>query len=103
MRARLYVCDVCGEVEDKNHGGAFYIFRYKQKFSGCNWYVRHKMVMCHECFHKMLDFCRNDEEKECERPQGKWKTVEGVDGDEYYENNMNFCPNCGADMRGGAE
>ena len=51
-----------------------------------------------------------------ERPQGEWKTVEGVDGDEYYEcsncgepwvltagtpkdNNMNFCPNCGADMR----
>ena len=54
------------------------------------------------------------------RPQGEWKTVEGIDGDEYYEcsncgepwelmagtpkdNNMNFCPNCGADMRGGAE
>lgn len=54
-------------------------------------------------------------------PQGEWKTVEGYDGDEYYEcsncgepwvlyagtpetNNMNFCPNCGADMRkGGAE
>ena len=55
-----------------------------------------------------------------ERPQGEWKTVEGIDGDEYYEcsncgepwflsagtpkdNNMNFCPNCGADMRGGKE
>lgn len=54
------------------------------------------------------------------RPKGEWKTVEGYDGDEYYEcsncgepwflsagtpkdNNMNFCPNCGADMRGGAE
>lgn len=53
-----------------------------------------------------------------DRPQGEWKTVEGVDGDEYYEcsncgepwvltagtpkeNNMNFCPNCGADMRKG--
>lgn len=52
------------------------------------------------------------------RPQGEWKTVEGYDGDEYYEctncgepwflsagtpkdNNMNFCPNCGADMRKG--
>ena len=52
------------------------------------------------------------------RPQGEWKTVEGIDGDEYYEcsncgepwelmagtpkdNNMNFCPNCGADMRKG--
>ena len=52
-----------------------------------------------------------------DRPQGKWKTVEGYDGDEYYEcsncgepwvlttgtpeeNNMNFCPNCGADMQG---
>ena len=56
-----------------------------------------------------------------DRPQGKWKTVDGYDGDEYYEcsncgepwvlyagtpeeNNMNFCPNCGADLRkGGAE
>ena len=53
-----------------------------------------------------------------ERPQGEWKTVKGIDGDEYYEcsncgepwvlmagtpkdNNMNFCPQCGADMRGG--
>ena len=55
-----------------------------------------------------------------ERPKGEWKTVEGIDGDEYYEcsncgepwvltagtpkdNNMNFCPNCGAKMKGGAE
>jgi len=54
------------------------------------------------------------------RPQGKWKTNEGYDGDEYYEcsncgepwflsagtpkdNNMNFCPNCGAEMKGGVE
>ena len=54
------------------------------------------------------------------RPKGEWKTVEGVDGDEYYEcsncgepwvlmagapkdNNMNFCPNCGAYMKGDAE
>ena len=53
------------------------------------------------------------------RPKGEWKTVEGYDGDEYYEcsncgetwvlsagtpkdNNMNFCPKCGADMKGGA-
>lgn len=61
-----------------------------------------------------------DNAQAVERPQGKWKTNEGYDGDEYYEcsncgepwffsagtpkdNNMNFCPNCGADMRGGAE
>ena len=54
------------------------------------------------------------------RPKGEWKTNEGYDGDEYYEcsncgepwvltagtpkdNNMNFGPNCGADMRGGNE
>jgi hypothetical protein len=54
------------------------------------------------------------------RPQGEWITQEGYDGDEYYEcsvckdafvlmagtpkeNNYNYCPNCGADMRGGAE
>ena len=52
------------------------------------------------------------------RPEGEWKTFEGYDGDEYYEcsicgepwfleagtpkdNNMNFCPNCGAYMKGG--
>lgn len=50
--------------------------------------------------------------------EGKWKTVEGIDGDDYYEcskcgepwtlmagtpkdNNMNYCPNCGAWMIGG--
>ena len=54
------------------------------------------------------------------RPKGEWKTVEGYDGDEYYEcsncgelwvlsagtpkdNNMNFCPKCGADMKGGTK
>ena len=69
MRARLYVCDVCGEVEDKNHGGSFYVFRYKRKFSGLSWHDRHKMVMCHECFHRMLDFCRNGEEIEWEESE----------------------------------
>ena len=51
--------------------------------------------------------------------EGEWKTNEGYDGDEYYEcsncgepwflsagtpkdNNMNYCPNCGAWMVGGA-
>lgn len=66
MRARLYICDVCGLVEKKWHSGAFYIFRYKQKLSGFSWYERHKMVMCHECFHKMLDFCRGGEAVEWE-------------------------------------
>ena len=54
------------------------------------------------------------------RPQGEWKTIKGTDSDEYYEcsncgepwvliagtpkdNNMNFCPNCGIDMKGSAE
>ena len=53
-----------------------------------------------------------------DKAKGEWKTVKGIDGDEYYEcpncgepwvlvagtpkdNNMNFCPNCGADMRKG--
>lgn len=52
-----------------------------------------------------------------ENVKSKWVTVEDWDGDEHYrcfacgiewfleagtpnENNMNFCPNCGADMRG---
>lgn len=67
MRARLYICDVCGDIEDKMHGGAWYIFRYKQKLG--KWYERHKMVMCHECFQKMLAFCRNDEEAEWEESE----------------------------------
>lgn len=43
-----------------------------------------------------------------DRPKGKWVNKEGVYGAVYcsecnYElrvNNTNFCPNCGADMRG---
>ena len=43
-----------------------------------------------------------------DRPKGKWVSKEGVYGAAYcsecnYElrvNNTNFCPNCGADMRG---
>lgn len=66
MRARLYICDVCGEIEDKISGGAFYTFRYKSKLSGFSLHTRHKMVMCHECFQRMLAFCRNDEEAEWE-------------------------------------
>ena len=55
-----------------------------------------------------------------DKAKGEWKTVEGYDGDEYYEcsncgepwvlyagtpkeNNMNFCPNCGAKMSTEAE
>lgn len=67
MRTRLYICDVCGEIEDKLSGGAFYTFRYKKRCAGFN--ERYKMVMCHECFHKMLDFCRNDEEAEWEESE----------------------------------
>lgn len=67
---------------------------------------------CLDC-HDYCNFVRYEA-----RPQGKWKIVDGYDGDEYYEcsncgepwvlyagtpeeNNMNFCPNCGADMRKG--
>lgn len=71
MRARLYICDACGLVEDKLHGGAFYIFRYKQKLSGFSWYERHKMVMRHECFCKMLDFCRGNEKVEWEESEAE--------------------------------
>lgn len=43
-----------------------------------------------------------------DRPKGEWVNKEGVYGAAYcskcdYElriNNTNFCPNCGADMRG---
>ena len=52
-----------------------------------------------------------------ERPRGRWIEQDGYDGDTYYdcsvcgnswatiegtlwENGMNFCPHCGADMRG---
>ena len=45
------------------------------------------------------------------RPKGEWVNEEGVYGAAYcsecnYElrvNNTNFCPNCGADMRGGED
>lgn len=71
MRARLYVCDICGELEDKYHGGAFYIFRYKQKLSGFSWHERHKMVMCHSCFCKMLEFCGGNEKIDWEDNEAK--------------------------------
>ena len=46
-----------------------------------------------------------------ERPQGEWKFSQGVttqgslkcpfcDYRDYHNTNSNFCPNCGADMRG---
>ena len=55
-----------------------------------------------------------------EREKGEWIEKEGYDGDTYYDcsvcgnswttiegtpwdNGMDFCPNCGADMRGGKE
>ena len=55
-----------------------------------------------------------------EREKGEWIEKEGYDGDTYYdcsacgnswttiegtpwESGMDFCPNCGADMRGGKE
>lgn len=61
-----------------------------------------------------------DAKNKYEKPKGEWIEVEGYDGDTYYEcnqcgepwvltagtpkdNDMNFCPKCGADMRGGAE
>lgn len=56
MRARLYICDVCGELEDKTEGGAFHIFRYKTK--SCGFTERRKMVLCHSCFCNMIEFCR---------------------------------------------
>ena len=69
---------------------------------------------CLDC-HDYCNFARYEA-----RPQGEWKTVGGYDGDEYYkcsncgelwflsagtpkDNNMNFCPNCGAQMGVGAE
>lgn len=55
-----------------------------------------------------------------ERPTGEWIEQDGFDGDVYYDcsacgeswciigstpwqNGMNFCPHCGAYMKGGAE
>ena len=46
-----------------------------------------------------------------ERPQGEWKFIQGAttqgslkcpfcDYRDYHNTNSNFCPNCGADMRG---
>lgn len=56
MRARLYICDACGIVEDKTEGGAFHTFRYKTKT--CGFTERGKMVLCHSCFCNMIEFCR---------------------------------------------
>ena len=59
MRARLYICDCCGYVENPKTGGAFYTFRYKTHL--CGFAERHKMILCHSCFCKLLEFCSNDE------------------------------------------
>lgn len=69
MRVRLYVCDICGKFEDKWHGSAFYIFKYKQRCVGMN--ERHKMVLCHECFCKMLDFCESGKKIEWEESEAE--------------------------------
>ena len=62
MRVRLYICDVCEEIEDKKHGGAFYTFKYKEHL--CGFTIRHKIVMCNSCFTKMFEFCRGEEKVE---------------------------------------
>ena len=56
MIARCYICDCCGLVEQEDTGD-FHIFRYKVKSSGFFLKERRKMVLCHSCFCKMLDFC----------------------------------------------
>lgn len=72
MRVRVYICDVCGEIEDKEQGGSFYIFRYTRRNFG--WNERHKMVMCHECFCKMLDFCESGVKIEWEESEAENET-----------------------------
>lgn len=52
-----------------------------------------------------------DAKAKFERPQGKWKFIQGAttqgslkcpfcDYRDYHKTNSNFCPNCGAEMRG---
>lgn len=89
-------------------------------------------MKCKECVHYKLCrdlFCQVDtltnDDKKCDyfeqkRPHGEWIEKEDYNMDTYYDcsacgnswctldgtpwqNKMNFCPNCGADMREGEQ
>ena len=54
-----------------------FLFRYKTRCDG--WDERHKMVMCHSCFHKMLDFCGGNEKVEWEESEATNETENETD------------------------
>ena len=75
-----------------------------------------RVIICHQ--KKPYRVFSDDEKKEWSRPHGEWIEKEDYNMDTYYDcsvcgnswctfdgtpwqNRMNFCPKCGADMREG--
>lgn len=56
MLACVHICDCCGLVEQFGTG-SFYTFRYKVTCADDLFAERKKMVICHSCFTKMIDYC----------------------------------------------
>ena len=60
MRYRAWVCDICGKPMDGLEASGTKIKLYKQ---GPLDFVYHKQDMCGDCFHKFIEWCREESDK----------------------------------------